>query len=454
MSSRSRRPVLRSIVPVIAAAMLLLLMLPLPTLGAQPPGSVPRGASAGPAERLDDPARVQGWRSDLELLEREAKRLHASPQRPAHTPAFAAAVAALAARVPQTPDRLLVVEIQRLMARLGDGHSLLYPAPAPRASFNLLPIDVHLFADGLYVVDGSGLGAELIGQRITRIGNRQTAQVIRALEPFISRDNVMGVSAFANLYLVLPPFLEAIGVADDSATVTLTVEDARRRPRVVTLRAEAPRRIRRTLPPPRNATEAPPLWLQHPDRNLWLTELGGREALYVQFNQVADGPTVTVAAFSTQLRERLSVNRTRHLVIDVRHNTGGNNLLLEPLLTTIAEWANADSTRTVYALTSRSTFSAAQNFINRLERRVPRTIFAGEPSMSSPNFTGEDFPVRLPFSGLVVSISNRYWQDSAPNDVRPFISPSIDVRMRGAQWLANRDPVLEAVTAQIARRQR
>ena len=403
-------------------------------------------------ERLDDTARVRGWRSDFELLEREAKRLHASPRRPADSPTFASAVRSLIARVPTTPDRGLVVEVQRLMAMLGDGHSLLYPAPAPRASFNLLPIDVYLFADGLYVVGGTGLGAELIGQRITRIGTRPTPQVVRALEPYISRDNAIGVSSFASLYLVLPPFLEAIGVADDSATVTLTVEDARRRPRVVTLRADAPRRIRRTLAVPPNETDPAPLWLQHQDRNIWMTELGGPHALYVQFNQVADGPTATLGAFSTQLRERLSANRTRHLVIDVRHNPGGNNQLLEPLLTTITDWAKADSSRVVYALTSRSTFSAAQNFINRLERRVPRTVFAGEPSMSSPNFTGEDFPVRLPFSGLVVSISNRYWQDSARDDVRPFIAPHLDIRMRGPQWLANRDPVLEAVTARIGNR--
>jgi len=397
-----------------------------------------------------DSARVAGWRSDLLLLEREAKRVHAGPTRPAHTPAFAAAVADLAARVPTLPDRRIVVEIQRLMARLGDGHSLVYPAPAARASFAMLPIDVYLFADGLYIVAGRDSAASLVGQRITRIGGLEPSAVIRRLEPYVSRDNAVGVQAFASLYLLLPPFLEAVGAAPDSARVVLELADAAGVRRTVTLRATAPRRSLRTLPRPPGSGPVP-LWLQHPDRNLWMSPLA-HDGLYVQFNQVADGPTTSLAAFSTQLRERLADGSVRYLVVDVRHNTGGNNRLLDPLLATLGAWADEVQSRSLYVLTSRSTFSAAQNFINRLERRVPRTVFAGEPSMSSPNFTGEDFPVPLPFSGLTVSISNRYWQDSDPSDRRPFIAPQLDLRLRGTDWLAGRDPVLERVLESVLER--
>lgn len=100
-------------------------------------------------------------------------------------------------------------------------------------------------------------------------------------------------------------------------------------------------------------------------------------------------------------------------------------------------------------MTGRATFSAAQNFINRLERRLPAMIVAGEPSMSSPDFTGEDNPVHLPFSGLTASISNRYWQDSAADDRRPWIAPALPVALTSRDWLENRDPVLDAVLADV-----
>jgi hypothetical protein len=150
------------------------------------------------------------------------------------------------------------------------------------------------------------------------------------------------------------------------------------------------------------------------------------------------------------LRDSLAATHAAHLIIDVRHNNGGNNLLLQPLVEAIAAFAAASPEHRVYVLTSRGTFSAAQNFINRIERRIPTTIFAGEPSMSSPNFTGEDNPVTLPFSGLMVSISNRYWQDSDANDRRPWIAPHLPVTLSSTDWLNNRDPVLDAVLSAMA----
>ena len=60
-------------------------------------------------------------------------------------------------------------------------------------------------------------------------------------------------------------------------------------------------------------------------------------------------------------------------------------------------------------------------------------------------FTGEDDPIRLPFSGLTVSISNRFWQDSDSADSRAFIAQQLAVPLTSRAWLANQGPVLEAV---------
>jgi hypothetical protein len=191
------------------------------------------------------------------------------------------------------------------------------------------------------------------------------------------------------------------------------------------------------------------LYLQHPDRAYWVRPLPGHGAVYFQFNQVADAADVPLAAFARQLRDTLAAVGADYLIVDVRHNNGGNNLLLDPLLDVVAGFAAGSPKRRVYVLTSRGTFSAAANFITRIERRVPNTIFAGEPSMSSPNFTGEDNPVTLPFSGLTLSISNRYWQDSDANDRRPWIVPHLPVPLSSRDWLSNSDPVLDAVLRAI-----
>jgi hypothetical protein len=192
--------------------------------------------------------------------------------------------------------------------------------------------------------------------------------------------------------------------------------------------------------------------LQDTERVFLTHSLASHAALYFQLNQVADSPDTTLAALAAQLRATLTSTGARNLIVDVRHNSGGNNLLLQPLLDAIAGFAEGSHERRVFVITGRATFSAAQNFITRLERRLPRVVFAGEPSMSSPNFTGEDNPLQLPFSGLMVGISNRYWQDSAPDDVRPWIEPHLPAVLTSEDWLANRDPALDAVLRAISAR--
>lgn len=324
---------------------------------------------------------------------------------------------------------------------------MLYPAPGVREDFAMLPIDVYLFQDGLFVVNGTGQAAALIGSRVVRIGSKPIDELMAAMAPYVSQDNAMAIKSFATMYLIMPTFLEAWGATDRDGGVTLTVErDATTRQ--VSLTAGPARRTPRRLFAPANATEAAPLYLENSGQTFWLRPLPGRNALYVQVNSVADAPDESLAAFARRVHDVLGESRARHLIVDVRHNNGGNNTLLEPLLQAIVDFGAAPGHR-VYVITGRATFSAAQNFINRLERRLPAMIVAGEPSMSSPNFTGEDHPVHLPFSGLTVSISNRYWQDSTPDDRRPWITPALRAELTSSDWLQNRDPVLDAVLVDL-----
>jgi hypothetical protein len=399
---------------------------------------------------LTAPERAAGWRSDIDTLVAVARRVHAGPARPAHSAPFSHAAAELRRRVPMLTDRRVVVEMQRLLAMLGDGHSLVYVMPSRLVSFEMLPVEVYQFEDGLYVVGGTGEGEALVGSRVESFGGIPTAEVLRRMEPYVSRDNAMAFKAFASLYLVTPAFLEAWGATADPTRVSLGIVDRQGRRRIAELSATQVRRTRRRLFPPPGASAPIPPYLREAERPYGLTTSREQRAVYLQFNQVTDAPGQPLAALATVVRDSLRATGADRLIVDVRHNNGGNNLLLAPLIDVLASFAESPDRR-IYVITSRATFSAAQNFINRLERRVPRTIFAGEPSMSSPNFTGEDNGVELPFSGVMVSISNRHWQDSSPDDRRPWIAPQIPVALTGADWLANRDPVLAAVLEDLRR---
>ena len=85
------------------------------------------------------------------------------------------------------------------------------------------------------------------------------------------------------------------------------------------------------------------------------------------------------------------------MIVDVRLNPGGDNHTYAPLLAALrAKSVNRPGRLVV--LISRSTFSAAQNFITELERKT-QVIFVGETSGGSPNLYGDVQHVELPTAG-------------------------------------------------------
>jgi hypothetical protein len=95
----------------------------------------------------------------------------------------------------------------------------------------------------------------------------------------------------------------------------------------------------------------------------------------------------------------------------------------------------------LYVLTSRTTFSAAQNFAADLER-VARPQFVGEPTGGSPNLYGDPAARRLAETGWTAHVATIYWRKSAPGDRRTTIRPQLPVRYTAADFFAGRDPVL------------
>jgi hypothetical protein len=399
-----------------------------------------RLAGLGPGEFAN---RVAGWRYDIDYLVAEAQRMHAGPERPAYQPAFLAAAVDLKRRITTLSDGRMAVEIQRLLAMLHDGHSILYPMPSPRVAFTRVPLDLWLFSDGLAVVGADTELAARVGQRIVAVGGVPVAVALRRLEPYVSRDNPMGIAVLGTFFLTLPEFVAAVGLGGDGGAITYTFETRDGRHEIATLRATGFRAPSFKLGPAPGIAGSPPLSLQHLDAPQWLQLLPEKAAVFVQYNQVQDGESLTVAQFADSLTRVLQRSSARHLIVDLRRNNGGNNGLNRPLVRALVAFDVVPGHH-LWVLTGRTTFSAAQNFLNNVERWTNAT-FVGEPSGSKPNFAGEDTELLLPYSGLRGSISTRWWQDASPLDRRQWIAPQVSVAVRSTDYFANRDPVLEAV---------
>lgn len=397
------------------------------------------------------PPRDELWRRDLDYLVAEAKRMHADPDRRAHSQEFQDAADTLRARISDLSNDRIVLEMGRLLAMLGDGHTGIYgPAPDSPLAFEsaVLPLVFYEYNDGLFVINASEEASRWIGSEVLAFGDVPAEEALDSLNVFMHHDNAMTVK-FLGVHHTLPSltFLRAIGATSEQARAILTfrTRDGRILQESIDGGPHAGTFPRKLIPPPDPAPV--PLYLERVEDEYWLTPLPEHGAIYFQFNQVRDDEDgVSLAAFSDSLRITMERSSASHLIVDVRHNNGGNSELLWPLVRTLIWWEMDEPGRTIYLIVGRNTFSAAQNFINRVER-FTGAIFVGEPSSSSPNFTGEETNLTLPYSRVVGSISNRTWQESDFDDDRAFITPNVPVGLSSSEYFSGSDPALEAVLA-------
>jgi hypothetical protein len=393
---------------------------------------------------VEEQGRAAEWNHDLEFLLAETRRLHAAPSQVAHSEGFAEAVRELKGKAPELSDAEIALEVHKILVRLGDGHSSLWPIPNDRFPFDRIPVQFYAFSDGLYIVDvGDEKYDGLVGKKLSRIGGREAAGVLWTLGRYIPRDNFMGVLWRGPGMLRYLDVMRDLGFDVSDSSVDITVVDENGTETTMTVSA-GPARLSGNLAPRSSADGEMPLWLTDPEALHWAKPLPEIAAVYVQWNSVRDGESSTIADFVQEVRRLVEGTSAKNLIIDVRRNPGGNNFLIWPMVRLIGWHSEADPGNRSFVVTGRSTFSACQNFVNFVDRTTD-AVFVGEPSSSKPNFTGETTRVRLPYSQLEMSISSRRWQDSWPEDTRPFIPVDIPAIMKSTDYFDGVDPVMAAL---------
>lgn len=408
---------------------------------------------------LDDVSKMtreQGWRYDLALLEQEVDRkgFAYGVFRTTTKAQFHDEVTNLANRIGKFTDPQMVVEIMRLMRSMGDGHTGLLLPPQQPDYAQALPLQFFLFKEGLYITGGDPKYKELFGSQVLLFGTRSVDEVMKALDSVISRDNELWPSQLAPYHMRSLPLLNALGLVPDIKKIDLRLRDVNGNERVVNVETDATHAnsviwnhfpdewttFAQTLPSP------VPLYLKNTKTFYWFEYLEPQKIVYFQFNGVLDDTKESLTAFTERLFKFINEHEVDKLVIDMRWNNGGNTFLAPPLLYSLIKSDKVNQKGKLFVIIGRRTFSAAQNTTTFLERHT-KAIFVGEPTGSRPNFVGEETPFTLPYSKVLVNVSDLYWQSSWPMDYRTWIAPQIYTPPTFAAYRANRDPAMEAILA-------
>ena len=396
---------------------------------------------AQPAATID---RVEGWRGDLKFWLNELTKQHYVYKTKPLPAALLRGADELSRNIPKYSDDRVLFEFQRLATLIGDGHTYVLPLGAERVPGSMIPIRFYLFSDGLFVINAQPGFEKWIGSKLVAIGSTRADDILERSKATISADNPFGYKWIA------PPFLNLRGAIESMTdekgdSIRVTLRDRGGQTHHLKFASYPPPRMQgvpKLIPSQLKGAPASPLYLSNVPKNFWMKSLASG-TLYVQFNQVQNDEGYTLKQAGADLDSALRANVISKLIIDVRHNNGGNSYLYPPIIDAVTAWEAARPNGKFYVLTGRNTFSAAQNFISQLDKRT-RAIFVGEPSSSKPNFVGEENDIQLPWSGAIASISNRY-HENIPGDKRGWIEPDIKIELKSRDYFANRDPVMERV---------
>jgi hypothetical protein len=400
----------------------------------------------------DAMSRDDGWRYDLAFLSREIKRLAYAPFAIQPEVEFDRAVAELAAAIPDLSDAQILVGLMKLVRHLDDGHaSIRWPEDDEELS-KMLPVDLFLFAEGLYVI-GAGPGCQrLLGARVEKIGGLATGEVMAALDPVMTRDNEHWLTHQFPWLVRYPAVLTGLGL-DHALTVRLadgTIEEVRLEARATGFRRDRYPAgwvaLADTVVGDDGVAVPRPPHLRHRELPFWFEYRPADDLVYFQFNAVQDHPAETFAAFCDRLFGFIEDRNAARLVIDLRWNGGGNTMLTQHLLRHLIASKRLSRRGALYVIIGRLTFSAAQNTVTAIERETS-AIFVGEPTGSRPNFIGETIEFELPYSKVRANAADLYWQTSWPDDVRTWTAPDLYAPPTFEAYRRNQDPALQAILA-------
>ena len=172
--------------------------------------------------------------------------------------------------------------------------------------------------------------------------------------------------------------------------------------------------------------------------------MASEKSIYVQYNYVRDNPENSFTDFNVNLRKKITSTSVENLILDLRHNAGGDGSTYPPILKTLVQFESLNPQSKIFVIIGRNTFSAAHNLLLDINR-LTNAILVGEPIGSRPNAISEAGWFKLPYSGTWGIISSQFQQPSKAEDHRIWVSPHVPVSLSSEAYFSGKDPALNTI---------
>lgn len=396
-----------------------------------------RGASQEPGG--PGPERAQ-WAADLDFLVKELPARHKNLFFKLTPEKFRTDAAALRARIPKLDRIGFLTELARFVASIGDSHTSFMVMPE-----KAFPLKLYWFKEGICITDTTPEHAALLNGRLEAVNGHPADEVARAFASIIPHDNDAQVKDFVPRFLGSAEHLNGLGLIADPDKAAFTVRTPAGETVTAKMRSLALGDIRSvSWAAPAVGPSSLPLYRRTAGSAYEQAYLADSRTLYFAYNSCRDLPGRPFAAFVQELWETVRKNPVDRLVIDLRNNGGGDSSILDPFIAELAASKGLNRRGRLFVIVGRRTFSSA--ILNAIDlAKKTEAIFYGEPTGGKPNHYGEIEKLTLPHLKLDVSYSTKYFRPAEEDD--PSFMPDVLVELALGDFLALRDPVLEAILA-------
>lgn len=384
---------------------------------------------------------IDKWKQDLDQLREELPSKHLNLYFLKSEEKFLREIDMLKEELDEGElDHFVVVSrIAVIVASFKDAHTTLY---FPGKWF--LPFDFYWFTEGLYIVGGMKRYSSLIGCRVTHINEIGINEVIERLSEIIAYENASFLKSQLPKYIRVGEVLYGLGLTDNLNEFSIGVEYGDGIASRIRIKTYLEEEIGNSYINIDSLLDhLSPLYRRNLGENYWSKHLIDEKILYINYNCCKNMEGIGAASYFAGVLEDIYRLKVREVVVDLRNNFGGNSRLLEPFILGLKDWVDEDTSRRIFTIIGRDTFSSALLNAYSLKNDVS-AILLGEASGGKPNCYGEVQYIELLNSRLRIRYSTKYY-DIIEDDSQESLFPDIKFDVRFDDYIRSRDPVMEYI---------
>ncbi len=386
---------------------------------------------------------AEQWREDLDQLVRELPEKHLNAFSRRSRDDFEAQAAKLRADLDAMTDTDRALALSRLVASLGDGHTMIDITPYQVAS-PLFPIGLMPASDGFLIAAAPSSSPEMLGCELVAINDVPMAEVLDRLATLYSWENRATKEARLRQWLAMGEAHRFLGITPSAEEATVSFRALEPGAPIQTaVIAGVPRADMgvHVTPLSRPTPGVAELSRRRDNRAMWFDFVPGEPIMYLRYDRCADDRQMSIRQYTDSVLLRLDAGGVERLIIDLRANGGGNSALLNPFINALAKRPVFKERGSLIVLTGRDTYSSAQLNADALRRNAGAVVIGG-PTGQKPNAYGEVRSFTLKNTGLPVYYSTKFFKTD--QDDPESMMPDVLIEPTMADLAAGRDVVLEA----------